>query len=247
MARRHMVAQGFSPGVEVYKYGNPDARRGGIMPMLQYVASLFRLRAHALRRDRVPPHHPVGFVLIFSPFPRVWGFESSLSSPTQVVRVAHSTPWLLYAASPCGEAPEFGLPCRQAGPPRSSRAPARRTFQFVGRAKRAECKSPEGERTKAGGGAAEPRNPCNAEKRYLSPGNLRRKKALQYSDSSLSVTPFHGAQNYFPSLAGAALTIVRLPLPEFFRPPGGGLLISARLSARKLPIYRALFKCECHG
>ncbi|MBQ3217856.1 MAG: hypothetical protein IJB33_03185, partial [Akkermansia sp.] len=24
-------------------------------------------------------------------------------------------------------------------------------------------------------------------------------KALQYSDSSLSVTPFHGAQNYFPS------------------------------------------------
>ncbi len=72
-------------------------------------------------------------------------------------------------------------------------------LQLGGRAKRAECKSPEGERTKAGGGAAEPRNPCNAEKRYLSPGNLRRKKALQYSDSSLSVTPFHGAQNYFPS------------------------------------------------
>ena len=41
------------------------------MPMLQYVASLFRLRAHALRRDRVPPHHPVGFGLFFSLFPRV--------------------------------------------------------------------------------------------------------------------------------------------------------------------------------
>ena len=60
-----MVAQGFSPGVETYKYGNPDVRRGGIMPMLQYVASLFRLRAHALRRDRVPPHHPVGFGLLY--------------------------------------------------------------------------------------------------------------------------------------------------------------------------------------
>ena len=40
MARRHRVAQGFSPGVETYKYGNPDARRGGIMPMLQCLASL---------------------------------------------------------------------------------------------------------------------------------------------------------------------------------------------------------------
>ena len=67
--------------------------------------------------------------------------------------------------------------------------------------RRAECKSPEGERTKAGGEAAEPRNPCNAEKRYLSPGNLRRKKALQYSDSSLSVTPFHGAQIIFHLLS----------------------------------------------
>jgi len=35
------------------------------MPMLQCLASLFRLRAHALRRDRVPPHHPVGFDLFF--------------------------------------------------------------------------------------------------------------------------------------------------------------------------------------
>ena len=41
------------------------------MPMLQYVASLFRLRAHALRRDRVPPHHPVGFGLFFALYPRV--------------------------------------------------------------------------------------------------------------------------------------------------------------------------------
>ena len=102
-----------------------------------------------------------------------------------------------------------------------NRPSERDKLKFVGRAKRAEFVSPEGERTQAGGGAAEPRNPCNAEKRYLSPGNLRRKKALQYSDSSLSVTPFHGAQNYFPSLAGAALTIVRLPLPEFFRPLTG--------------------------
>jgi len=62
------------------------------MPRLQYVALLFRLRAHALRRDRVPPHHPVGFGLFF------------FAIPTGFVRVAHSTPWLLYAASPCGEA-----------------------------------------------------------------------------------------------------------------------------------------------
>ena len=41
------------------------------MPMHQYVASLFRLRAHALRRDRVPPHHPVGFGLFFALYPRV--------------------------------------------------------------------------------------------------------------------------------------------------------------------------------
>ena len=36
-----MVAQGFSPGVETYKYGNPDVRRGGIMPVHQYEASLY--------------------------------------------------------------------------------------------------------------------------------------------------------------------------------------------------------------
>ena len=54
-----MVAQGFSPGVEMYKYGNPDARRGGIMPMLQYVASLCA----------TPPSGGVRFV--FLPFPRV--------------------------------------------------------------------------------------------------------------------------------------------------------------------------------
>ena len=65
------------------------------MPMLLYVASLFRLRAHALRRDRVPPHHPVGFGLFF------------FAIPTGFVRVAHSTPWLLYAASPYGEARKF--------------------------------------------------------------------------------------------------------------------------------------------
>ena len=74
-----MVAQGFSPGVETYKYGNPDVRRGGIMPMLQYVASLFRLRAHALRRDRVPPHHPMGFVLIFSRYTH--GFAADAAAP----------------------------------------------------------------------------------------------------------------------------------------------------------------------
>ena len=89
-----MVAQGFSPGVEMYKYWNPDERRGGIMPRLQYVASLFRLRAHALRRDRVPPHHPVGFGLFFR---YTHGFRSRCS--------LH--PWLLYTASPYGEAHKF--------------------------------------------------------------------------------------------------------------------------------------------
>ena len=75
-----MVAQGFSPGVEMYKYWNPDERRGGIMPRLQYVASLYA----------TPPSGGVLFVFF--------------AFPTGFVRVAHSTPWLLYAASPCGEA-----------------------------------------------------------------------------------------------------------------------------------------------
>ena len=61
------------------------------MPRLQYVALLFRLRAHALRRDRVPPHHPVGFSLFFC---LSHGFRSRCS--------LH--PWLFYAASPFGEA-----------------------------------------------------------------------------------------------------------------------------------------------
>ena len=81
-----MVAQGFSPGVETYKYGNPDVRRGGIMPMLQYVASLCA----------TPPSGGVRFVFF--------------AIPTGFVRVAHSTPWLLYAASPYGEALKFRSP-----------------------------------------------------------------------------------------------------------------------------------------
>ena len=42
-------------------------------------------------------------------------------------------------------------------------------MKVVGRAKRAEVVSPEGERTKAGGEAAEPRTPCNAEKKMSEP------------------------------------------------------------------------------
>ena len=76
------------------------------MPSFQYLASLFRLRAHALRRDRVPPHHPVGFGLYFR---YTHGFRSRCS--------LH--PWLFYAASPCGEARKF----------RSLRSPDK--FQFV--------------------------------------------------------------------------------------------------------------------
>ena len=86
MARRHMVAQGFSPGVEMYKYGNPDVRRGGIMSVHQYVASLCA----------TPPSGGVRFVFF--------------AIPTGFVRVAHSTPWLLYAASPYGEALKFRSP-----------------------------------------------------------------------------------------------------------------------------------------
>ena len=43
----------------------------------------------------MPPHHPVGFGLFF------------FAIPTGFVRVAHSTPWLFFAASPCGEAPDL--------------------------------------------------------------------------------------------------------------------------------------------
>ena len=46
----------------------------------------------------MPPHHPVGFGLFF------------FAIPTGFVRVAHSTPWLLYAASPYGEALKFRSP-----------------------------------------------------------------------------------------------------------------------------------------
>ena len=49
------------------------------MPVHQYEASLYA----------TPPSG--GVLFVFSLYPRVWGFESSLSSPTQVVRVAHST------------------------------------------------------------------------------------------------------------------------------------------------------------
>ena len=49
------------------------------MPAHQYEAWLYA----------TPPSG--GVLFVFLPFPRVWGFESSLSSPTQVVCVAHST------------------------------------------------------------------------------------------------------------------------------------------------------------
>ena len=65
------------------------------MPMLQCLASLCA----------TPPSGGVRFVFF--------------AIPTGFVRVAHSTPWLLYAASPCGEARKF----------RSLRSPA--NFQFV--------------------------------------------------------------------------------------------------------------------
>ena len=53
------------------------------MPRLQYVASLCA----------TPPSGGVRFVFF--------------AIPTGFVRVAHSTPWLPYAASPCGEAHKF--------------------------------------------------------------------------------------------------------------------------------------------
>ena len=52
------------------------------MPMLQYVSSLFRHRAHALRRDRVPPHHPVGFGLFLR---YTHGFRSRCSLHTVAI------------------------------------------------------------------------------------------------------------------------------------------------------------------
>ncbi|MBQ7023108.1 MAG: hypothetical protein IJN29_05970, partial [Akkermansia sp.] len=73
------------------------------------------------------PHHPVGFGLFFC------------AIPTGFVRVAHSTPWLLYAASPYGEAPEFRLPVGRLGKIRSPRG---------------------GERTQAGASEQRERCPC---------------------------------------------------------------------------------------
>ena len=57
------------------------------MPVHQYVASLFRLRAHALRRDRVPPHHPVGFVL-FSRYTHGFRSRCSLHTVAIICRLA---------------------------------------------------------------------------------------------------------------------------------------------------------------
>ena len=86
--------------------------------MNQSIATLFRLRqsfAETRRHGIMPPHHPVGFSLFFCAIPTV--------SP--LARLHHG---LFYAASPCGEAPEFALPARQACSPKSSRASARLTI-----------------------------------------------------------------------------------------------------------------------
>ena len=65
------------------------------MPAHQYEASLYA----------TPPSGGVRFVFF--------------AIPTGFVRVAHSTPWLFYAASPCGEARKF----------RSLRSPGK--FPFI--------------------------------------------------------------------------------------------------------------------
>ncbi|MBQ3218834.1 MAG: hypothetical protein IJB33_08185, partial [Akkermansia sp.] len=57
--------------------------------MYQYLAALYA----------TPPSGGVRFVFF--------------AIPTGFVRVAHSTPWLFFAASPCGEAPD--LACLTAG------------------------------------------------------------------------------------------------------------------------------------
>ena len=75
----------------------PASRAKTEMPARQYESSLYA----------TPPSGGVRFVFC--------------AIPTGFVRVAHSTPWLLYAASPCGEARKFRSPG-------GSRAPARRTI-----------------------------------------------------------------------------------------------------------------------
>ena len=106
-----MVAQGFSPGEETYKYGNPDERRGGI------------LSRRSTKCEDGNAQASICSIALCHPAIR-WGSVCFCAIPTGFVRVAHSTPWLLYAASPCGEAPEFGLPCRSAGSPKTE-APVR--------------------------------------------------------------------------------------------------------------------------
>ena len=70
------------------KFGGlpPASRAKTEMPAHQYESSLYA----------TPPSGGVRFVFC--------------AIPTGFVRVAHSTPWLLYAASPCGEAPDFRSP-----------------------------------------------------------------------------------------------------------------------------------------
>ena len=62
------------------------------MPMFQYLASLCA----------TPPSGGVRFALC--------------AIATGFVRVAHSTPWLFFAASPCGEALKFRSPAARNTP-----------------------------------------------------------------------------------------------------------------------------------
>ena len=76
----------------------------------------------------MPPHHPVGFGLFFFAIPTGLGlrvFAFFAHTGRSLSRLQHG---LFYAASPCGETPEFALPARQACSPKSSRASARLTI-----------------------------------------------------------------------------------------------------------------------
>ncbi len=73
-----MVAQGFSPRVETYKYGNPDARRGGI------------LSRRSTQCEDGNAHASICSIALCHPTIR-WGSVCFFAFPTGFVRVAHST------------------------------------------------------------------------------------------------------------------------------------------------------------
>ena len=103
----------------MYKYWNPDERRGGILSRRSTKCEDGNAQASICSiAFPSPGSRPSVFakatprrVAVTGCHPTIrWGSVCFFAIPTGFVRVAHSTPWLFYAASPYGEAHKFRSP-----------------------------------------------------------------------------------------------------------------------------------------